>query len=173
MDSTLIKKIETEKKFATAVYKNFMSLRYGMDPCCLVDMEAASIKKWLCDWDDLTLQVATPSEDLKTTTQSIIVCQTPTETGVTSWTSADIDALIKRIEILETAALEDEKDLNYVHDQSIASTTWTIIHNLNKKPSVRIEDLLKNDIMGEIDYTDNNTVTIQFAIPVAGSAYLN
>ena len=68
---------------------------------------------------------------------------------------------------------EDEKDLNYVHDQPVASTTWTIIHNLNKKPSVRIEDLLKNDIMGEIDYTDNNTVTIQFAIPVAGSAYLN
>ena len=173
MDTALIKKIEIEKKFANAVYKNFVSLRYGMDPCFLLDMESATIDKELCDWDDLKLVVKTASEELKTTTESIIVCQTPTENGVTSWTSADIDALIKRIEILETTALEDEKDLSYVHDQPTASTTWIINHNLNKKPSVRLEDLTGADIMGEIDYTNNNTVRIQFAIPVAGTAYLN
>ena len=173
MDSSIIKKIEIEKKFATAVYKNFMSLRFGMDTCCLIDMESAAIKKELCDWDDRSLVLKTASEELKTKTRDIIVCQTPTETGVTSWTSADIDALIKRIEILETTALEDEKDLSYVHDQPTASTTWIINHNLNKKPSVRLEDLTGADIMGEIDYTNNNTVRIQFAIPVAGTAYLN
>ena len=35
MDSKLIKTIETEKKFATAVYKNFNSIRFGMTPCCI------------------------------------------------------------------------------------------------------------------------------------------
>lgn len=167
MDTALIKKIETEKKFATAVYKNFMSLRYGMDPCCLVDMESAVIKKELCDWYELE------NEYKEMTSKDLRTCTTSNNNQSVVWTTADIEALIKRLDVLETATLEDEKDLNYVHDQPVASTTWTIIHNLNKKPSVRLEDLLKNDIIGEIDYTDNNTVTIQFAIPVAGSAYLN
>lgn len=168
MDSSIIKKIEIEKKFATAVYKNFMSLRFGMDPCCLIDMESAAIKKELCDWDDIKIEL-----EMKKTAQEIITCQTPSEDGGTTWTTADIDALIKRIEILETTSLEDEKDLSYVHDQPTPSTTWIINHNLNKKPSVRLEDLTGADIMGEIDYTNDNTVRIQFAIPVAGTAYLN
>ena len=54
MDNALIKKITTEKKFATAVYKNFMSLRYGMDPCCVIDMDEASLAKWCSDWKDLS-----------------------------------------------------------------------------------------------------------------------
>jgi len=168
MDTALIKKIETERRFATAVYKNFVSLRYGMDPCCLVDMEAATIDKNLCDWEDLKLKF-----EMAENTKSIITCSTPSSSGGTTWTTADIDALIKRIEILETTALEDEKDLNYVHDQPNPAFTWTINHNLNKKPSVRLEDLTGADIMGEIDYNNNNTVTIKFAVPVAGIAYLN
>jgi hypothetical protein len=81
--------------------------------------------------------------------------------------------LIKRIEILETISLEDEKDLNYVHDQPTPAFVWIINHNLDKKPSVRLEDLTGADIIGEIDYMNNNTVRVEFAIPVAGTAYLN
>jgi hypothetical protein len=168
MDTALIKQIETERKFATAVYKNFMSLRYGMDPCCLIDMEAAAIDKNLCDWEDLKSKF-----EMNGKTNNIRTCSTSSNSDGVTWTTADIDALIKRIEILETTSLEDEKDLNYVHDQPTPSFTWTINHNLNKKPSVRLEDLTGADIMGEIDYTNDNTVTIQFAIPVAGTAYLN
>ena len=167
MDTALIKKIETEKKFATAVYKNFMSLRYGMDPCCLVDMETAAIKKELCDWYELE------NEYTEMTSRDLRTCTTSNNDQSVVWTTADIEALINRLEVLETTIAVDEKDLNYVHDQPTPSTTWIINHNLDKKPSVRVEDLAQNDIIGEIDYVDNNTVKVEFAIPVAGTAYLN
>ena len=103
------------------------------------------------------------------------VCLTPTETGTTTWTSVDVQALIDRLQILEEtfANAVDEKDLNYVHTQSTALAIWTITHDLEKKPSVRIEDLAGNDIVAEIDYIDLNTLKIIFAVPLSGTAYLN
>jgi hypothetical protein len=172
MDAITRKTIETEKKFATAVYKNFVAMRFGMEPCCLLDMESAAIKKELCDWDSLNSKLTTIS-DVYSSTLGIHVCQTPSDTGMISWTSADIQALIDRIEVLEVVAAIDEKDLNYVHTQALPLSTWVITHNLNKKPSVRIEDLVGNDIIAQIDYVDNNQLVIIFAIPVAGTAYLN
>lgn len=167
MDTAVIKKIETEKKFATAVYKNFMSLRYGMDPCCLIDMESAAIKKELCDWYELENEYnEMRSKDLRT-------CTTSNNNQSVVWTTADIEALIHRLDVLETTVAVDETDLNYVHEQPSASMIWIINHNLNKNPSVRLEDLAQSDIIGEIDYIDTNTVKVEFAIPVAGKAYLN
>lgn len=168
MDTALIKQIETEKKFATAVYKNFMSLKYGFEPCCTVDMEAAVIEKSLCDWEELKTKYEMPD-----TNNNIITCNTPSTSGGITWTTADINALIQRLDIIETTALEDEKDLSYVHDQPTAVATWVINHNLDKKPSVRIEDLANNDIIGEIQYVNDNTLRIEFSMPVAGTAYLN
>ncbi len=173
MDAQTIKIIETEQKFATAVYKNFMSLRYGMEPCCLVDAEAATIKKELCDWKELQLETSgiTASSSLSIT--EIQTCDITSDTTTTTWTSADIQDLLDRMAILESTVAVDEKDLNFVYPQTTAATVWTITHNLGKNPSVRIEDLTGGDIIGEIDYTDLNTVVITFAIAVAGTAYLN
>jgi len=173
MDSKLIKTIETEKKFATAVYKNFNSIRFGMTPCCILDMEKVSIKKELSDWQELNSDVAL--SDVYSSMLGVEVCLTPTETGTTTWTSVDVQALIDRLQILEEtfANAVDEKDLNYVHTQSTALAVWTITHDLEKKPSVRIEDLAGNDIVAEIDYIDLNTLKIIFAVPLSGTAYLN
>lgn len=173
MDSKLIKTIETEKKFATAVYKNFNSIRFGMTPCCILDMEKVSIKKELSDWQELNSDVAL--SDVYSSMLGVEVCLTPTETGTTTWTSVDVQALIDRLQILEEtfANAVDEKDLNYVHTQSTALAIWTITHDLEKKPSVRIEDLAGNDIVAEIDYIDLNTLKIIFAVPLSGTAYLN
>ena len=171
MNSKLIKTIETEKKFATAVYKNFNSIRFGMTPCCILDMEKVSIKKELSDWQELNSDLAL--SDVYSSMLGVEVCLTPTETGTTTWTSVDVQALIDRIEVLEVVAAIDEKDLNYVHTQASPLATWTIVHDLDKNPSVRIEDPDGNDIIAQIDYVDTNTLTIIFAIPVAGTAYLN
>jgi hypothetical protein len=173
MDSKLIKIIETEKKFATAVYKNFNSIRFGMTPCCILDMEKEVIKKELSDWQKLNSDVAL--SDVYSSMLGVEVCLTPTETGTTTWTAIDVQALIDRLQILEetVANAVDEKDLNYIHTQSTALAVWTIIHDLGKKPSVRIEDLAGNDIVAEIDYIDLNTLKIIFAIPLSGTAYLN
>lgn len=168
MDSTLEKKIHTEQKFATAVYKNFMSLRYGMEPCCIVDMEAAVIDKELCDWQDLKSK-----NKMGLRKRNIQQCETASEKDAVIWSSVDVEALIKRLDILETTTLEDEKDLSFVYEQPVGSLKWIVNHNLGKKPSVRLEDLAGSDLMAEVDYIDNNTLEIKFAIPVAGTAFLN
>lgn len=48
-----LKKIQTEQKFAEAVYRDFKSKKYGITPCCYTDLNDSIIKKQLCDWQDL------------------------------------------------------------------------------------------------------------------------
>ncbi len=170
MDSASIKIIETERRFATAVYKNFTSLRYGLEPCCELDMEAAVIKKELCDWkelEDLTSDISSSSSSIS----EIQSCDITTDATTTTWTSADIQDLLDRLAVIE--ATEDEKDLHFVYIQSSAATVWTIEHNLGKNPSVRIEDTTGADIVGLVDYVDNNNLIITFEIAIEGTAYLN
>ena len=48
-------------------------------------------------------------------------------------------------------------DLTYVHDQLVASATWTIHHQLNKYPSITVVDSGGNLVEGDISYSDINT----------------
>jgi len=69
-----------------------------------------------------------------------------------------------------SAALVDK---NYVHQQSSASATWTITHNLNKRPSVSVVDSAGTQIICEVRYDSDNQVTLTFDDSTAGEAYLN
>ena len=52
-------------------------------------------------------------------------------------------------------------------------STWTIQHNLNKYPSsVYTRDNSNDTIIGDVEYTDLDTITIQFSEAVSGTAYL-
>ena len=69
-------------------------------------------------------------------------------------------------------------DVNYIHTQSSASTTWTINHNLGKFPSVSIKfstgaDFNNTGALGGVTYTNENTLTINLAAAESGVAYLN
>jgi hypothetical protein len=64
-------------------------------------------------------------------------------------------------------------DKTYVHSQLTPATVWTIVHNLGKFPAVETSDLARNEIYGDVDWVDLNTVTVTFAGPVDGYAYLN
>lgn len=64
-------------------------------------------------------------------------------------------------------------DKNYIHKQLAASTTWTINHNLEKFPSVTVQDSAGTNIIGEVTYIDNNNLTITFSDELSGKAYLN
>ncbi len=64
-------------------------------------------------------------------------------------------------------------DLNYVHNQMAASATWTVAHNLNKYASITVVDSSNEVVMGDIDYTDMNNVTLSFVAPFSGKAYFN
>lgn len=64
-------------------------------------------------------------------------------------------------------------DKTYVHNQVVASKTWEITHNLYKQPSVTIVDSGGNTIVGEVEYTNLNSLVCTFSSPFSGKAYLN
>lgn len=61
----------------------------------------------------------------------------------------------------------------YIHEQGIASATWTINHNLNKFPAVSIVDSAGNEIIAEVKYEDLNTCIVTMTGASKGKAFLN
>ena len=66
-----------------------------------------------------------------------------------------------------------DKDKEYIHNQTSASVVWNIQHNLNKLPSVTTVNINNIEVKGEIQYIDNNNLTITFSAGFSGKAYLN
>lgn len=64
-------------------------------------------------------------------------------------------------------------DHSYVHNQGLAAQVWTVIHNLNRFPSVSPVNSANTQMNAVIDYINKNTLTITFLSPVLGKAYLN
>lgn len=65
-------------------------------------------------------------------------------------------------------------DKFYNHDQSTPASTWTVVHNLNKYPSVTVEDSAHEPAVGKVTYDTLNQLTIDFDGSIfSGRAYLN
>lgn len=64
-------------------------------------------------------------------------------------------------------------DGTFVFDQTFASDTWHIIHNLNKHPSVTVVDSAGSVVVGEVLYINENVLDVSFSAPFSGRAYLN
>ena len=64
-------------------------------------------------------------------------------------------------------------DKYYVFTQMIASSKWLINHNLYKRPSVTVVDSSGNEVVGDVEYNNLNTLMVTFSAPFAGQAYLN
>lgn len=70
-------------------------------------------------------------------------------------------------------------DVNYVHHQNNAATTWSINHNLGKFPSVSIKFSSSDSVYTNVGafagvvYTDEDNLTINLAAQESGYAYLN
>lgn len=67
----------------------------------------------------------------------------------------------------------ESADKNYIHIQSSASNTWVVTHDLNKYPSVTIVDSGNNTVVGEVEYTSLDVVTLRFNASFSGKAYFN
>jgi hypothetical protein len=61
---------------------------------------------------------------------------------------------------------------SYEHTQSNLSTVWSITHNLDTYPTVIILDENGDDVEGDVQYADRNSLTISFLIPLKGTAIL-
>jgi hypothetical protein len=64
-------------------------------------------------------------------------------------------------------------DLNFTFTQVTAASSWDITHNLGKFPSVSVVDSAGTNVVGQVDYGDENTLRINFTAAFAGVAYLN
>jgi hypothetical protein len=72
---------------------------------------------------------------------------------------------------LQAAGGSVDAHLTYV--QSIPVSTVNITHNLGKKPSVTLADLLGVEIYGDIVHNSVNDVTIEFSENVVFEVYFN
>ena len=64
-------------------------------------------------------------------------------------------------------------DKNFVFNQAVASTTWTVQHNLNKFPSCTMVLSTGQQGYGDVTFIDENNLTITFASAESGKAYIN
>lgn len=63
----------------------------------------------------------------------------------------------------------------YRHVQSAPSAMWTVIHNLGYKPGgITVEDSAGEEwIAFNVDYVDDDTLTLTFSAAFAGWAYIS
>ena len=66
-------------------------------------------------------------------------------------------------------------DKSYTHTQNSASITWSVAHNLGKRPSVTVVDVNNVQGYGIVTHTDANNLTVTFpsGSPASGKAYCN
>lgn len=64
-------------------------------------------------------------------------------------------------------------DFNYVHNQGVTASTWTINHNLNRYPNINIVDSNNIIIVGEVNYQNLNTIQLTFNSGTIGKAFLS
>jgi hypothetical protein len=63
--------------------------------------------------------------------------------------------------------------VSYTHNQSAASATWTITHNLNFRPSVNVFDSAGTMVEGSVTHINSNTLTVAFSATISGTAHLS
>lgn len=61
--------------------------------------------------------------------------------------------------------------LSYTHVQTVASATWTVVHNLGYRPSVTVVDTADTQIIPGVRFVDENSVEVTFTGATAGKAY--
>lgn len=62
---------------------------------------------------------------------------------------------------------------NFTFTQVNPETEWTIVHNLNKYPSVAVVDSGGSVVYGNVVYNSVNQITLSFNAGFSGKAYLN
>jgi hypothetical protein len=79
----------------------------------------------------------------------------------------------------EIAALKNGRgggggsDAYFAYAQNVASSEWTVRHDLGKYPSVSIVDSSGHEVFGDVSHIDANQLTVIFSAPFAGYAYLS
>ena len=87
-------------------------------------------------------------------------------------TEQEIATHTEQIEELTEEILENA-DKNYIHKQQVASSLWTVVHNLGKFPSITVVDSAGTVVTGEIVLQTTEQAVISFNGAFSGKAYCN
>lgn len=80
---------------------------------------------------------------------------------------------IKQVPISAIISQSGSGDKHFVYVQGTPRNTWTITHGLDKYPSVTVVTSTGDEVIGDIDYVDTDTVTLSFWSAFSGKAYFN
>lgn len=87
-------------------------------------------------------------------------------------TEQEIATHTEQIEEL-TEEITKGADKNYIHKQQVASSLWTVVHNLGKFPSITVVDSAGTVVTGEIVLQTTEQAVISFNGAFSGKAYCN
>jgi hypothetical protein len=73
----------------------------------------------------------------------------------------------------DTLSIQETYKFSHIHTQTVSSSTWSITHNLNKYPSVSVVDSSNEEVIGEVQHINSNSLTVKFSAPFSGKAFLN
>lgn len=166
MEQALIKRIKTEQNFAVQAYTNFKEIKFGIEPCCYVDFETATLNKYLCDWQNS----ASNKTIIDSGQAGIFIEPLAPVNSEASMSCPVVPTNVCTIIDLENILCNTG---TYIHTQDVPLAVWVITHNLGTFPSVTVVDNLNQVVVGDISYNSSNTLTITFTTAFAGYAYLN
>lgn len=63
-------------------------------------------------------------------------------------------------------------ETSFTYIQAVPASVWTITHNLGRYAAVTVLDSDDDEVYGDYDYPDLNTVVLTFSSPVTGTAFL-
>jgi hypothetical protein len=69
--------------------------------------------------------------------------------------------------------LKTKGDVALTVPVTVATNTWTINHNLYKRPSVTVVDTAGNTMFADVQHVNDVQVKVLFSTPMTGSVYLN
>lgn len=70
-------------------------------------------------------------------------------------------------------ALSLQAPETYIHTQGVPAFTWTVNHNLGKKPSITVLDSANREIEVAVEHTSNNQAVLTFSVELSGTAHAN
>lgn len=202
MRTLLANKTKHYNKFADAVNKLYRQMRYGVETCKPeMDLDLALMRKEIVDWQanedgnalcETAIQYQTwlgvSYEDTLYPSGGTGYIHSTSQSGPvklnysTSYTQNGQNVIeinsggcITKINLNPAISISNGGGGNtqFSYNQTIASTIWTINHNLGFVPNVTTVNSSGQEIVGVVTTLNNTTVVVEFSDALTGYAYLS
>lgn len=144
--------------YADSMMRKYRNLKYGISSCHKdIDADLAAMRYEIVQWQS--------SPDFSTTSE----CKTDSKSWLPINLGGDGCDELCNVTIINN----NNVGAGATYNINPAQTVWTLVHSLNFVPNVTTTDLVGQQIMGTVVYTNSTTITITFSQAVAGWAYLS